>query len=421
MDSPPPKPTDAAPQKFKLSGLIFPVFLPQFLISLVVGLTLPTLPLIGGSLLGNDFYAALPVTMRYLGNSVWDIPTSALISYLGSRLVGAIGIVLLIVAALLIIVFPNYATLIVSRVIEGMGFGMWLVSRHTLLATAVPNRSRGSAGSIIGGLLRGGMLFGALAGGFIAAGTIPIPAFFGLEDLLYAPFYFQFAISILTLLIFVVSAPKDANVRVNLRQLPGAFKETLQQNLKNLVLVSIVAVTVHIMRGVREIVIPIVGNNIGLDVAQIGIVQALSGVIDVVLFPFAGYTMDKFGRKLNGIPTMLLFAIGLGLFGFITEPWMLYVLAVVVGIANGANSGMVLTIAGDLAPKNHPSEFTGIWRTIADTGHGMGPFIAGGISTIFSSLIVSSLVVAGIGLFGTAVFMFFIPETLEKPPPKRDD
>ena len=60
------------------------------------------------------------------------------------------------------------------------------------------------------------------------------------------------------------------------------------------------------MRASREIVIPLWGDNIGLRKDEIGYITTLSFAVDSMMFPIAGYIMDKFGRRFTGIPAFMI-------------------------------------------------------------------------------------------------------------------
>lgn len=409
--------SDGVSRDFRLRSLVFPVFLPHVIVMFMIGLTLPTLPLLGQSLAGSDLLAALPVTARYLGTSLGDIPASLISARLGSRNTALIGILLFIAAALLIIFINNYTVLFISRLMEGAGLALWLVSRQIYIAVSVPNQAHGRAGSVFGGILRLGMLAAAPVGGFLASGGIPFPSFLGLSDLQYAPFYLQATLGVIVLILFAVTVPRGRYQKTRLRDFPKAFRETLRQNAGSFVVIGVIAIIVQSLRGAREILIPLIGDSISLDTGQIGLIQALSGAFDVVMFPLAGYVMDKYGRKPNGLPAITILALGVGalaLPALTGSVWLLIFAAALTGIGNGISSGMVLTLGADLAPANHPNEFMGVWRATADAGSAAGPFVAGGIASSAGGFLAASLGIMGIGLAGALIFLLFVPETLIK-------
>ena len=54
------------------------------------------------------------------------------------------------------------------------------------------------------------------------------------------------------------------------------------------------------MRLIRLLVI-LWGTTIGIEVDDIGLIVSVASVVDMAMFPVAGYIMDHRGRKLAGV------------------------------------------------------------------------------------------------------------------------
>lgn len=65
--------------------------------------------------------------------------------------------------------------------------------------------------------------------------------------------------------------------------------------------VAAAALLLAVVRAIRELLVPLAATDIGLSKAQVGYVTSLSYAVEVVLFPLAGYMMDKLGRKAAGV------------------------------------------------------------------------------------------------------------------------
>ena len=83
---------------------------------------------------------------------------------------------------------------------------------------------------------------------------------------------------------------------------------------------GIAAISLQFLRASREIVIPLWGDNIGLRKDEIGYITTLSFAVDSMMFPIAGYIMDKFGRRFTGIPAFMILGFSLVLIGTIDSP-----------------------------------------------------------------------------------------------------
>ena len=103
----------------------------------------------------------------------------------------------------------------------------------------------------------------------------------------------------------------------------------------------------------------------------------------------------------------------MALIPFTTGFGSLLVVVSLIGFGNGLGSGSMMTIAADLAPTNARGEFLAMWRFIGDAGATGAPIVIGAVAGLVA-LPTAALVAAGAGLMTVAVFLRFVPETLDK-------
>jgi MFS family permease len=166
------------------------------------------------------------------------------------------------------------------------------------------------------------------------------------------------------------------------------------------------------MRATRQLLVPLFGQAVGLDVTTIGLVYSLATVVDIALFYPSGVLADRFGRKWSAVPSMGSYALGLALLPLAAGFWSLLAIAVLLGFANGIGTGVVMIMGADLArASGQHGQFLGLWRLIGDVGISAAPLLAGMIVRS-GGLAAASLTVAGIGVFGSLVMAFVVVETL---------
>jgi MFS family permease len=166
------------------------------------------------------------------------------------------------------------------------------------------------------------------------------------------------------------------------------------------------------MRATRQLLVPLFGQAAGLDVAAIGIAYSLGTVVDIAMFYPSGVLADRWGRKWSAVPSMLLYALGLGLLPFVGGFNSLLAATLLLGFANGIGTGVVMIIGADFARESsQQGQFLGLWRLIGDLGITLAPLLAG-VLVDAASLAVASVAVAGIGLAGTLVMALLVEETL---------
>ena len=121
-----------------------------------------------------------------------------------------------------------------------------------------------------------------------------------------------------------------------------------------------------------------------------------------------------YGRKWSAVPSMLLYALGLGLLPVAAGFYSLLAVALLLGFANGIGTGVVMIIGADLArASGRQGQFLGLWRLIGDLGISLAPLLAG-VLVDAASLAAASLAVAGLGFGGTLVMAYLVTETLHE-------
>ena len=132
------------------------------------------------------------------------------------------------------------------------------------------------------------------------------------------------------------------------------------------------------------------------------------------LFYPVGVIVDRWGRKWSAVPSIGLFAVGLALLPLVSGYGSLLAVSIVLGLANGLGTGIVMIIGADLAQQAaQRGQFLGLWRLIGDAGMSAAPLVSGLLVTV-ASLSAASLMAAAIGVVGTVMMWRFVPETLRK-------
>ena len=274
------------------------------------------------------------------------------------------------------------------------------------VAQLVPVNNRGRVLATLGGVHRLGMLFGPIIGGIIAAK-------FNFNSV----FFLQSIICLITLfiLVFIVKEDSDLNINTNSHnEKKLSFFKLLKSQSSVLVFAGFAAIGLNFVRKSKELVLPLWGTTLGLEVDEIGLIIGAAGAVDLIMFAPAGIVMDKWGRKWMSVPSCLFFAVGFLLLPLTNNLTIFTLVSLLTGFANGLGSGTLMTLGADLAPKLNTGEFLGIWRLMGDMGAASGPIIVGQIALILT-LSWASILVGLIGLGSAFLFVFGVPETLRKP------
>ena len=207
----------------------------------------------------------------------------------------------------------------------------------------------------------------------------------------------------------------ETSTRQMLKNLPVVLKE--QRSV--LAIGGSLAIALMLVRRGRHIMIPLWGDNLGLDITETTLVFGISAAVDMLLFYPVGAVMDRFGRKWTIIPSFIFISLSFLLFP-LTGSFLPYLLvSMLSGLGNGLGSGALMTLGADLAPREKIGEFLGIWRLIGDFGSILAPFIVATTAQA-TSLGIAAVTTGGIGLAAAASMFFLFNETLKKKGPTDD-
>lgn len=345
-------------------ALVASTYLPTFLAEIGVGAILPLLTL---SLL--DFgspatVASLGVGLYSLGRLIASPFVGALVERLGSTRASMAALGLLGVGALACAAAPGVLPFLAGAVVFGAGHAAVHVSRQAQVDDLVADHQRARALTTLAGLWRVANFVGPLLGAAVIVAV-------GLSWT-----YVMSAGFIAAGMVALRLAP--AWRRRHYRHAPEhrvGLAEVVRHTAPTLRTLGIAVVLTGALRQLRNVVIPLWGAHLGLDDHTISVIFSISAAVDMVLFVPAGYVMDRWGRKWTAVPSSLLLAAGTVMLLGTSDAVGLAIAGMVLGLGNGWGSGVLMTLAGDVAPARGRAMFIGLWMALQDAGGLLGPVL----------------------------------------------
>ena len=390
--------------RFGRSSLLWTLYVPSFLLQIGVGMLIPVLPTFIEEMGVGVGLVGLGVSGVLIGTMIFDVPSGLLVGRFGHSRTMLAGTALLAVFTLITAFTTSFPALMALRLLAGTAMALWSISRMAYVSDTVPSRARGKTLATFGGVGRVGAFVGPIIGGLI-----------GVQIGLQAVFLAQAIMSAATLLILIVVVRDIGGGRADqLRQQGRApILSTLTEHGSSLARGGTAMVSLQLVRRGRELLLPLWGAHIGLEVDQIGYVIGAAAAVDMAMFAPVGYVMDRWGRKWMSVPSFLVLGLGMTLLPLSGEIWSFGAVAILTGFGNGLGSGAMMTLGADLAPRRRASEFIGVWRLIGDVGGASGPIVVGQIANAVT-LGWSSIFIAGFGYLGASGVYFLVPETLRR-------
>ncbi len=407
-----------AEQPFRWRSVALPAFLPTLLFSIGEGAILPVIPLVADSLGATLAIAGLVAAMLTIGELAGGIPSGALVSRIGER-TAMIGASLLSIVGLVVcVIAPNPLFLGFGVFLVGLATAVFGLARHAFMTSFVPIAYRARALSTLGGIFRAG----AFIGPFITAGVLHLVA----EPAVAFWIHIVACLGAAAVLLIV----RDPTEELAAARAPGADgrmlregealveKEavglfaTLRSRRDVLARLGLGAALIGAMRSSRAVILPLWAVSIGLPEPTTALLIGIAAGVDFALFYTSGQIMDRFGRLWSALPSM----IGLGLGHLVLAAthdvpnnvtWFI-VGAIVMSLANGIGSGIVMTLGADLADKRDPAPFLGAWRFTAGLGGASAPLVVSGVTAI-ASISVAAAVLGVLGLAGAVILGRYVP------------
>lgn len=386
-------PTNA--QTFKISSLNLPVFAPSLLFGIAEGSLLPIIPASAGALGANLPTAAIITGLVMVGTLVADIPAARLINIIGERkamllaaAIGSVGVLVSLLSATLWMLGAGMFLL-------GAAVAVFALARHSFLTEAVPYSHRARSLSILGGVFRAGHFIGPMIGALLIT-------FIDIQAVYWNALIFCALAA--TVLLFV----KPDRMPDTPGTSKGATWMVAKRESKKLATMGVVSAIMGSLRTARIVALPLWALHIGLSPAMTALYIGIAGALDLALSYTSGQIMDRYGRRWAALPTLLGLSLTFSLLTIADDPTTFLAVALLMSVANGVGSGIILVIGSDLAPKGERNEFLASYRLLVDAGVAATPLAISGITALFG-LAAAMFWVTGSGLVGAVLAHRYLP------------
>jgi MFS family permease len=372
-----------------------PVFTPSLLFGIAEGGLLPIIPASAQALGASLPTAGIILGLVMIGTLFADIPAARLINILGERKAMMSAAVVASLGILLASLATSLWVLGLGVFILGASVAVFGLARHSYLTEVVPYSHRARALSILGGVFRAGHFIGPLIGA----------ALITLIDL-QAVYWNAVVFCALAALILIFIKPDrmpDTPATV-----PGGTWKVAKRESKKLATLGVTSAIIGGLRTARLVGLPLWALSIGLPPATIALYMGIAGALDLALSYSSGQIMDRFGRRWSAIPTLLGLSLTFSLLTLATNETTFLAVALLMSLANGVGSGIILVIGADLAPKGERNEFLASYRLLVDSGVAAAPLLISGVTALLG-ISIAMFTVSGLGIVGAFMAYRYVP------------
>jgi len=371
------------------------------------GAMIPSLPLYAQSFGVAASAIGLAVAVYGLARFVVALPSGQLADKFGRRPTIALGGLVSGLGNLWCAWATSYPDFIIARFVAGAGAGLIVTTGQVVLADITTPEIRGRTIAIYQGTFIFAVGVGPFPGGLLAE-------HFGLS----APFlaYGIAALGAAVVAWFAVPETRDfgSTTTGGKAAAPIAYGTQVRVLTRHIgyVLVSLISLMQAVVRtgGLFSIIPVLASVRLGLSVATIGFGLMLGSVAGLLAAYPAGWLSDRFGRKAVIVPSTLVTALSMLLFGIAPSLVWFMVACVVWGVAISVSGASPAAYIADSAPPGMNAAAMSIFRMTADAGYVIGPLALGLIVDLygpFAALMTGSALLLAAGL----AFALLAPET----------
>jgi len=326
------------------------------------GLIVPILPIYGETFSSSATLVGMLITIFGLARLVANYPTGLVYARIGPGPLMGFGNGLLLLGAVGAAMATDLYFLLLCRLVQGLGSGIFLTTMGVVVARQSRAASRGRFMALYQAAIFVGAGLGPAAGGFIAQG-------FGLA----APFWAYAVVSGLAMVVSL-SVRKDSLASAAPESAPLLARASLV--LRANLFVSFVSGFVR-TAALWQLIPLLAASRYSMGFDKIGIAVTVTSLANVVVLPISGWLVDRFGwRRLPALASFG-FATSLALIAIYHAEWSFWVGVSLAGIFGGLIGPATSTALIELtAPRTLPSAM-GIQRTAADFGFVAGPVVMG--------------------------------------------
>ncbi len=326
-----------------------------------------------------------------IASTLLEFPGGVLSDRIGRKPLIIGGLILYAVASVLFPFSRAPSELILARLLQGAGAGLFFPAITALITETTRYEDRGEAMCIYNIGMGAGMAVGPAAGGFL----------FTIFNI-FVPFYLcaGFALLSLLLVLFLVYEPTRGvmgRIEADIASVSGPSATVLSERGRQALTLACVIIFFGI--GVASIMTPIFAPfaaselMLSLPFARrldiIGLILSTMLAVFAVLQVFFNRVMQRTGEINLSLLGLLLCALGMLFLYFATAPVELFVISGVLGAGLGALSLGTLTLASKSAGggviEGHEGKVMGIYYTFFYAGLGAIPLLCGWTADISGS------------------------------------
>lgn len=365
------------------------LFMVSFFVGMSLSMTVPILPEIRSEFNLTYSTAALVLSSFGFARLLLTLPSGYLYGRIKKKYLLSAGIAALGIGSLMAGMSSTFIEFIIAQVIMGAGFSVCLMVVIVSLSIDSTKKNRGS--------ILGMNTFAR------TASMVVSPAIAGFITVMLSwrhVFYVYALITLVSLFLVLMLAGDEKKISVIGKNAKGN-----RFNLSLMAVFLAVFATFFVGAGFRNTIMPLYSKDVlNLDVAAISLVMSVAALVHLFAGPLSAFLSDRHGRKFFLSLGMLLTAIGVLSFLFISDLNQLLFVSVIFGVGT-ITYVIPVAMIGDMTA-NAKKDFS-IMRFVSELSFVAGPLVLGVIADFygFRAAIILTAIVAVASLAAIEIFV----------------
>jgi MFS family permease len=347
----------------------------------------------------NGFIIGAIVAGYAIGRVITDIPSGFLTDRIGISKTMKIGLLIQILSAILAGIAPNYWTLFLMRVTEGIGSSIYVNAAVTYVLLSNQSSRRGTVMGIYQSIMMTGITIGPMFGAFIANTYGLNASYFAYAAVLVVAMIIVFLIQHKGKFHLITNGINNNNYNLDSESFGIIRNISIYINSASLATFGFA----FLRSGIYTMAIPLFAyENLHLSVISVGFIFTSASIANLLASFFSGKLTDRYGMKWPLIISILIASFTIIIIPFTDSMIQILILVIILGITSGFFGQSVAWAAEKVEEKvkrsiNHTNNSNplhtnsfvtkgiGFNRMIGDAGLILGPLIVGYIIVIMKN------------------------------------
>jgi len=296
-------------------------------------------------------------------------PSGGLADLYGFRRLMQGGLAVKATGPFLYLIVGSWPALLAVRLFHGLSTALYAPAASAVVAKFYP-KERGSRLGAYGAAENAGVVLGPVLGAAVLART-NFPVVFLVSGVIGVA-------ALLAILPFPKDAP-SSTPRQSVREIARRLSQGLRQIAGDpaIRLVSLMEAMLFSGVGTLQAYLPLYALSVHITVAKMGLIFGAQGVVSIISRPFMGGAADRIGRRpfiVVGVTICAAVLIAIPHTGTFLP---LLGLSALFGLGTGMVTPSTTAMIGDLVTRGDFGAAMGVFGSLWDIGHAVGPLVAG--------------------------------------------